>query len=209
MKFSCLIPVFNTNPSQLFECLDSLVHQTLPADEIVVIDDGSTSRATIDALDAAIGIYGISLFRFDTNHGTSVALNEGHKLCKHEWVAISGSDDISYPERFEKQVDFIRSNPDAKIVGTALFSFREGDPTRKQIHLLRHRPIWHQPGFPDKRVFCINHGTAMYRKSLMLEFPYDHAYRREQDVHLWARILRAGHTFHNLPDVLYAWRYRH
>jgi amylovoran biosynthesis glycosyltransferase AmsE len=209
MKISCLVPVYNTNPSHLFECLYSLSKQTVKADEIVVVDDGSTLNETILALELALTLFDIKLFRLNTNCGTSVALNEGHKLCSNELIAIMGSDDIAFPTRFEKQINFINSNPACNFVGTSLFGFRDEDPFRTPMFTLKHKPIWNSPGFNQPTIFCVNHGTIMYRKSIVLNYPYNYQHRRAQDVHLWARLLKDGYTFHNIPDVLYAYRYRH
>jgi len=208
MEFSCLVPVYNTKPSHLFECLDSLVNQTVPPTEIVVVDDGSDDDSTILALDLAITIYGIFLYRLPKNYGTPTALNEGHKLCKYDWIAVMGSDDIAFPNRFEKQIDFIEKNSNVDIVGTALFSFDYNDLNRRQLKILRHREVRHDPDFKGDKIFCINHGTAMYKKNLVLSYSYDPSHKREQDVQLWARMLRGGVTFYSIPDVLYAWRFR-
>jgi len=206
MEFSCLIPVFNTSPHHLFEALNSIVTQTVKPNEIVVVDDGSTNEDTIIALNAAIPIFGIKLLRIEHNQGISAALNYGIDKCQHNWIARMDADDISFANRFEKQLDFLSKNPHTDVLGTALFFFRDKDPWRKHFDISIRDGYFHNPAFEPKQLWCVNHATAMYRKSIFSKVKYDVNISRGQDVHLWADVLRAGFTIRNIPDILYAYR---
>jgi len=206
MKFSCLIPVFNTLPHHLFEAINSVVNQTVKPNEIVVIDDGSDSKKTIAALAAAVDIYGIKLYRLETNQGISAALNFGIDKCQYDWIARMDADDISFPDRFEKQIKFLKKNPNTDVLGTSLFFFRNNDPWRKQFDVSIRDSCFFDPNFKPKWYWCVNHGTAMYQKGIFSKVKYNVNIKRGQDVHLWADILRAGFTIRNIPDILYAYR---
>lgn len=206
MNFSCLIPVFNAKPHHLFECLSSVVNQSLKANEIIVIDDGSTSRETKAALLSAKSIYEIKLFTFEQNRGISVALNFGISLAENEWIARMDSDDICFTTRFEDQVKFINQHPDASIYGTDAFCFLDSDLYRNQYTLMQLSPTYFCPTFTDPYLWCTNHPTVFYRKSVMEANPYDENLKRAQDVHLWADMLRRGHRVRNLNKVLLSYR---
>lgn len=206
MGFSCLIPVFNAKPHHLFDCLHSVASQSLKADEIIIVDDGSTSLDTKQALEAARSIFGVKLFTFEHNKGISDALNFGISIADNEWIARMDSDDICFHTRFEDQVKFITQFPDASVYGTDAFSFLDSDPYRKQYTLMQLNPIYSSPNFTAPYLWCTNHPTVFYRKSTMELNPYDSSLRRAQDVHLWADLLRKGHKIRNLNRVLLAYR---
>lgn len=206
MQFSCIIPVFNSKPHHLFECLNSIVSQTVKADEIIVVNDGSTSPETITALNAAVSIYGIQLYTLDANMGISHALNFAIDKAKHEWIARMDADDISLPTRFEKQIEYINAHPEADVVGCSLFGFNNGDINKTAIFNLKHPEVISMPPENAEVYFCTNHGTVFYKKSVVSQLKYNTEFRRGQDVRLWCALLNAGYTIRNIPNMLYAYR---
>ena len=121
MKFSVLMSLYiKEDPQFLRECFDSLVAQTYPADEIVVLFDG----AVTPELEAVVENYQdklpINAVKFAQNRGLGKTLNDGLNYCRNEWVFRMDTDDICVPERFEKQVAFIEANPDVIIFGGQL-----------------------------------------------------------------------------------------
>jgi len=203
MKFTCLIPVYNTRAHHLIECVNSIINQTLPPNEILIIDDGSTSKETIDALELIEFNTKCQILKLPENGGTSVALNYGHLNAKHDWIAVMGSDDIAFPNRFEMQMNYIKRNPKIHVLGTGLFAFYDDDPMRRPIFRKSHPE--HITEMHGKWV-C-NHGTAIYNRSILIKVNgYDTKLRRGQDVDFWYRIFNAGFIIRNIPDILYAYR---
>lgn len=204
LKFDVLIPVFNTPPAHLMEAVDSIKNQTLKANQIILVDDGSTSQATLAVLKALEKT--CKIVTLEVNQGTAVALNIGHGHCECEWIAIMGSDDICDPQRFALQAEYINAHPETDVIGTNLYSFYDNDPKRSRIYHTQHAEK--PPLRPSGNVYwLVNHGTVMYRKSKVLAVGgYTPALRRAQDVDLWSKLYKAGAVFRNITAVLYGWR---
>ena len=116
-NYSVLISVYyKERPIYLKSALDSVLNQTLPPSEIILIKDGPL---TVE-LEKVLSSYDTNLLKIiplPNNLGLSKALNIGLKHCSYEFVARMDTDDICYPSRFEKQVLFLQSHPTIDIVG--------------------------------------------------------------------------------------------
>jgi glycosyltransferase involved in cell wall biosynthesis len=110
------MPVYNGMP-YLREAVDSILSQTEQRFNLVVIDDGSTDR-TVDYLNtinsSKIKVYSIG------RQGLISALNFGINLIETEYFAIMDSDDVSDPDRFKFQLNFLNNNKDFVAVGTSI-----------------------------------------------------------------------------------------
>lgn len=136
------------------------------------------------------------------NLGTSAALNTGHEYIQSEYIAIQGSDDVSTPDRFKRQCDFLERRKDVDVLGAQLMIFWDHDPKRKSIFLSKHgsHP---KPG----KGWQTNHGTVMYRNQAVKDVGgYDVERRRAQDVWLFKKLMEKGYKFQNLSECLYHWR---
>ena len=118
MKFSVLMSLYiKENPEYLRACFASLVAQTRPADEIVLVFDGAVTpelEAVVDEFESQLPL---KLVKLPQNLGLGKALNEGLLHCSYDWVFRMDTDDICVPERFEKQTAFINAHPDTIIFG--------------------------------------------------------------------------------------------
>jgi glycosyltransferase involved in cell wall biosynthesis len=127
-KISVLMSLYYKETAHnLEQCLESLANQTLPADEIVVVKDGTLTYALEKALLEWQEKLPLKIIGYTENKGLAYALNYGLQYCSHELVARMDSDDICMPDRFKKQVKYLEMNKDAVIVGTSLLEFYEGN----------------------------------------------------------------------------------
>ena len=114
IQISVVIPARN-RAKTLPACLDSVVRQTYPAAEVIVVDDGST-----DETEQIVRKYPdprIRYTQFKTSHGAQAARNRGVELAKSEWIAFQDSDDIWLPEKLAVQVETLgRHNFDKRVV---------------------------------------------------------------------------------------------
>lgn len=208
IDFTVLIPVFNTKPAELIEAVFSVSkqHQTIDQDyKIVIIDDCSDSMDTVMALGYLKEALGIKIIRLETNGGTSAALNRGHEEIDTEWIAISGSSDVNFKDRFRLQVEHLLDYPSIDVLGTQLFSFNENDPFRKPIFTSRH--AYTRTLSDSDYGWLANHGTVMYKNQSVKDVGgYDLGYRRGQDADLWKRMYKAGKKIHTLNHLCYGWR---
>ena len=206
MRIAFLIPCYNTKPHHLIEAVSSCINQTYKVNEIVIINDGSTDVNTINALKLCEQM-GARVEHLYKNFGTSFALNIGHDCCRNfDWVALMGSDDISFATRIEQQVGYLKQNPRVQILGTGLFTFKDSDPYRKKVLEMFHEQIVTKKP-TGTQFWCTNHGTVMYNLDIFKTLKgYNVDYKRAQDVELWARAANSGIVIHNLRQVLYAYR---
>ena len=110
MKFSVILSLyFKEQPSYLIQSLDSIFSQTLLPDEIVLVKDGPLTPELDNIVSEYEKRYNIiKVIPLEKNLGLGKALNEGLKHCSHDLVARMDTDDIAYPNRFEKQVKFMK-----------------------------------------------------------------------------------------------------
>jgi glycosyltransferase involved in cell wall biosynthesis len=161
-RASVLVTVYNGMP-YILETLAALKRQTLRDFEVVVVDDGST-----DGTPAAVAAVVADDDRFRLLEagriGRGPALNFGMARARAEFVAINDADDISLPERLERQVAFLSAHADHGLVGTYFETFSESGgwsevsrhPTENEA--LR-RALTRGP--------CLQHSAIMFRRSVV------------------------------------------
>lgn len=200
-RLSVLMSTYHKDdPAHLAEALESLLKQTRPADEIVVVEDGPIPPA----LQAAINNYRNRLplvtVQLERNGGIGAALHAGLLRCRGELVARMDADDICVPERFERQLVFLEQHTDVDVVGGAIAEFFENPSNAAAIR----RPP--QAG-KELRAFAklrnpMNHMTVMFRKEKILRVGSYQAAPPFEDYHLWILLLMDGCGLWNLQDVL-------
>ena len=109
-SISVVIPTYN-RVALLERALDSVLAQTLPADEIIVVDDGSTD-GTVSILKSR---YSEVTFIEQDNQGVSAARNTGIKTASHSWIALLDSDDVWHANKLERQVQDLKNAPEYLI----------------------------------------------------------------------------------------------
>mgnify|MGYP001801628034 CR=1 FL=1 len=116
MKLSVIIPVYN-DEKNIVRAVESVLKQTLPADEIIIIDDCSTDStpSIIDGLNEKYSQ--IVTYKTDRNSGSCTEpINIGIVKSTGEVIVRMDSDDYSYATRFANQVDFLKLNPEVYVV---------------------------------------------------------------------------------------------
>ena len=101
---SVLMPVYNTKEEFLRTAIESILNQTFSNFEFIIINDGSTNNAEdviLSYKDDRI------IYLKQENQGIVAALNNGWDRAKGEYIARMDSDDISFPDRFEKQIEYL------------------------------------------------------------------------------------------------------
>ena len=123
-KVTVLMPVYN-GEKYLHEAIDSILNQTFTDFEFLIIDDGSTDNSL-----KIINSYQdprVRLFQNFTNQGIAYSLNSGIDIAKGEYIARMDCDDISLPERLEKQINYLEKNLEIGILGTPCILFTDTD----------------------------------------------------------------------------------
>lgn len=184
----------------LAACLDSLIDQTCPVSEVIIVFDGAIKKSLEEIVVQYQAYLPIKIIRLKYNLGLGKALNEGLKYCSYEWIFRMDTDDICLPDRFKKQLEYINNHPNLALLGTQVTEF---DETMQNIIGIKHVPI----SKSEIEKFALrrnpfNHMTVAYRKSIVERVGgYQHHLYME-DYNLWLRIIAEGYEIANLPEIL-------
>ncbi|MGB8226020.1 MAG: glycosyltransferase [Sedimentisphaerales bacterium] len=207
-KISVLMSVYEKDKPDYFKtAIDSILNQTVKPDEIVLVKDGPVSAE----LENLIGEYKqktgniLKIVNLTGNKGLGVALAEGIKNCEFDIVARMDADDISSPDRFEKQLKFLKNNPDIDVVSCFAAAF---DKNVKKLLFVRRGPLLHEQIEKQFRFrFCMNHPAAMFRKEAVLKAGNYTPFAGLEDYLLWAKMLLNGSKMATIGEVLYYHRW--
>lgn len=201
-RVSVIMGIYNCAPT-LVEALDSLYAQTYQDFKIILCEDGSSDNTYEVAKQYQAQHDNIVLIRNEKNMGLNITLNRCLELVDTEYVARMDGDDISLPERFEKEVKFLDEHPEYALVSCPMIYFDEngvfrigkdgGEPSKKSFIL--SAPFCHAPVIIRTKVFKEVGGYTEDKKLLRIE-----------DYHLWTKIIAAGYRGYNLSEPLYKMR---
>lgn len=197
-KYSVLMSLYKKEkPEYLRLAIDSMINQTVPPDEIVIVEDGPLT----DELYAVLDEYPIlHRVKNETNLGLGLALNVGLKKCKNELVARMDTDDCSKPERCEKQLLRFSEKPYLAIVGSHIDEF-VGDVSNvisRRVVPTTTKEIYDYA----KRRSAFNHPAVMYSKTAVLDAGGYADLKRNQDVDLFGRMQFLGYKAENIDEAL-------
>lgn len=116
-KISAIMALYNTPYKLLENTLKSILNQTFSNFELIIIDDASTTD--YKNFFGKFNDKRIKYYKQQRNTGPGHTRNEGIKKALGEYIAIVDSDDIYYPQRFQKQLNFLESNPEISIISSA------------------------------------------------------------------------------------------
>lgn len=204
INFTVLISLYIKEDSTfLNECLNSIwTTQTVKPNEIVLVCDGPITAEHESILKKWIDFIGhaMRVIRLEKNLGLGKALNEGLKYCLNEWVFRMDTDDICMPDRFEKQIQFIKDNPEISLFSGQILEFNE---TPNDAFVLKSVPIQHLEIIKTAQKRCpFNHMTVAYKKSVIQSVGGYQHHPFMEDYNLWLRVIGAGFKVANHPDVL-------
>jgi O104-antigen biosynthesis beta-1,3-galactosyltransferase len=201
MKLSVLMSVYHRERAEfLRQSLESLGAQTVRADEVVIVKDGTLGEELESVLRSYADALHIVTVCLEKQVGLGPALNSGLAQCRNELIARMDSDDISLPHRFERQLAFLEKDPTVAVVGAAIGEFVD-DP--RMITMTRRPPC----KGAQVRKFAkfrnpLNHMTVMFRKSHVLATGGYRNFFKLEDYDLWVRMLANDMEIRNLSEIL-------
>lgn len=202
-KYSVLMSVYyKEQPAYLQQSMESILHQTIPASDFVLVCDGPLTPeldAVIEKMQQQFGIV-LHVHRLKENGGLGKALNAGLEQCKYELVARMDSDDVSRPERCEKQLQVFTEHPEYSLVSGIVEEF-DGDI--HNVTSCRVVPETQQEilQFAKKRN-PFNHPCIMYKKSSVQAVGSYQDFYLLEDYYLWIRMLQQGYLGYNIQEPL-------
>lgn len=201
------MPVYN-GEKYLPAAVESILNQSFHDFEFLIVDDGSTDNTWNLLQGYASTDSRIRLMQNPNNIGLVRTLNLGLQLACGKFVARMDADDISLPERFRTQVEYMESHPEVGVLGTnvrhidaegnLLFQGRSKYLEFQSRKVIRWTLLWK---------CTIYHPTVMLRRELLenLDVWYDPAFETAEDYELWTRLARKT-VIDRLPDVLLHYR---
>jgi glycosyltransferase involved in cell wall biosynthesis len=199
VRLSVVLPVYNAEP-WVGEAIASILGQTLSDFELIVVDDGSTDKSA-----EVIRSFSDERIRLVSreNRGFAASLNQALELARADLVARHDADDISEPDRFQRQVAYLERHPRTALLGTNYVMIDEaGVPLGTTNLLTDPNDLKVAQVFANQ--FC--HGSVIFRRGAVLGAG---GYRAElapaEDYDLFARLAH-GSCVANLPEPLYRWR---
>ncbi|MFZ5950943.1 MAG: glycosyltransferase [Candidatus Rifleibacteriota bacterium] len=196
---SIVIPVYNADRF-LNDCLNSIKSQTFQDYEVILVNDGSSDKSKQIILDFTKEDKRFRIIDLPQNRGIVNALNRGIEVAGGKFIARMDADDICFPERFARQVDFMEKNPDVVVLGTGLSYINENGEEIKihrfadlTISLLFQTPLFHP--------------TVMIRKNPVISsgLRYREEFRYAEDYCLWLESAKMGNLA-SLNEVLLFYR---
>ncbi len=206
MDFSVLMSVYKSDVgAHLYRALESVtVEQTLPPKQVVLVKDGPVGEEIEQAIlkmQSILAERGIAFTVISkaVNGGLAAALNTGLQACEYEYVARMDADDVSLPERFEKQIGYMQAHPEISILGGAIAEFEEENVLlSERVVPCEHADILAM----IKTRNPMNHMTVVYKKSEILALGgYCEDFGKLEDYKLWVDAVIAGVKLHNLSDI--------
>lgn len=195
---SVIIPVYNADDN-LYTAIDSILGQTYKNIEVIVVNDGSRDEGYSQAI---IDEYGTRIKAYQkVNGGIADALNYGIGFANGEFIARMDQDDVSFPDRIEKQVAFLNAHEKIDICGTQ-FYFLKGN----NIELGSQNPCTNGE-IVVSMIFsnCLCHPSVMMRASVLQNGNIYDKNAVAEDYEFWLRNL-CGHKMANLPEKLLLYR---
>ncbi|MFR4319509.1 MAG: glycosyltransferase [Eubacterium sp.] len=201
-NYSVLMSVYyKEEPEYLKEAIDSILNQTVKTDDFVIVCDGPLTEGLDKVIADYVKTYSglFTVYRLSRNIGLAKALNNGILQCKNELIARMDSDDISAPDRIEKQIAAINEKK-ADIVGANIIEFVGNINNTGNCRIVpeKNEDII---TFAKKRS-PFNHPTIIYKKSAVIAAGFYEDYRFFEDYNLWATMLNMGYKGYNIQENL-------
>ena len=200
---SVIMSVYN-GEKYLVQAIDSILNQTYQNFEFIIIDDCSTDNSSHILQEYAQKDSRIKIIKKEKNIGIKgfiENLNLGISIAEGKYIARMDQDDVSLPERFQKQVDFLENNPEITLVGAQLNLINEQNKiTGEAIAALQHRDI-------VKRITSqiqLFHPVIMFRKDQNIQYREKFLYCEDYDLYL--NLITQGKKLANLNEKLLNYR---
>lgn len=201
-NYSFLASIYkNTKVDEMKNCVASMIEQTLPPEQIVIVVDGEISGELKEYVyslqDNNTELY--TIVPLSENVGLGRALNEGMKYCRNELIARIDTDDINVLDRIEKEIKYI-TEQDLDIVGSNIAEFIG---TIDNIVSYRNVPTNHNEICEYLKSRCpFNHMTVLFKKSKVDEAGGYQHWHYNEDSYLWVRMYLKGAKFGNISENL-------
>ena len=184
-KISVLMPVYNGDQF-LDKSIKSVLNQTFNNFEYIIINDGSTDGSL--KIIESYKDNRIKIINYSKNRGITFALNNGLNVAKGDYIARQDQDDISCPDRFMLQIEYLENN-DVDLVDTNFIFIDENDK-----YLQDYEKRYFSPDQTLSHLFFYEmvHASIMCKRSLFAKYNIQYRKRPTEDYDLFIRLAKAG-----------------
>lgn len=193
------MPAYNCEDT-IVEAIESIINQTYDDFEFIIINDGSTDK-TLEKINQFCDRR-IKIINNEHNLGIIKTLNIGLNIALGKYIARMDSDDISMPNRLEKQIEYLENHKDIILLGTGRLIFGEGIKSNQQSYPESDEDI-------RAYAFLANpfiHPALMFRRTVIDSgIVYKEAYKYIEDYKFILDVMSLGKV-HNLPEILIKYR---
>lgn len=206
-NYSVLMSVYYKEKAEYLElAIKSMLNQTVPPEQFVIVEDGPLT----DELEQVIQKYEnekpdlFTVVRLDENRGLGLALDEGMKYCRNELVARMDSDDISMPERCEKELVVFETYPEMDIISGAINEFKDSVDNVVSVRLVPESEEAIKKQMRRRSAF--NHPAVMFKKETVVRVGGYGGSARKEDHDLFSRMVFGGCKAYNLQEPILYYR---
>lgn len=199
---SIIMGVYNGQDT-LEDSINSILSQSYDNWEFIICDDCSTDHTWKILQEFHEQDSRIVIIHNTQNKRLAASLNECLKIARGKYIARMDADDISLPQRLEKQIHFLESNPEYDVVGCNRIVFDENG----------ERGIRKSEEYPDKNILLkdtpYGHPTIVMKKSVydaLCGYSESKETMRAEDLELWFRFYEHGFRGYNIQETLYRYR---
>lgn len=191
--FSVVMATFN-NEDTLLETINSILQQSYPHFELIIVDDSSTDT-TQEVLNSFKDERIVKLRNYQ-NQGLAYSLNRGIQIARYDWIIRMDADDVMLINRLEITRSYVK--PDLEMLAFSAVSSTGAKSTIPKVK------FWKAPYmflFKNKIV----HPAVAIRKQVLMDIQYNPGLRRAQDVDLWIRFAKRKIRVHvvQIPVIIY------
>ncbi|MBL4780839.1 MAG: glycosyltransferase [Porticoccaceae bacterium] len=210
MKISAVIPTYN-NADYIEDAINSILAQSHPVDEIIIIDDGSSDNT--EELVKVISKKAANIIYIkQANQGPSSARNRGIEAASGDWIAFLDADDLWTPDKIALQITALKNEPQLRLIAADMSEIDKLGKTIVESVLAKHQLLHKFQSLAGRAVprataalltkNFIPTGTVLIERDCLRKTGgFNTNIRFGEDLELWARVA-ADHPITCLPQVM-------
>ncbi|MCR4411019.1 MAG: glycosyltransferase [Thermoguttaceae bacterium] len=196
------ICVWRPHPGYFRQAVESILAQTMPDFELVIVEDPSETSGR-EAIGPALGDPRIRYHCNEERTGLIAQRNRAIELSRAEWIAVLDADDVAKPDRLARQYERISRDPAVSVVG----SWLEIIGAEGNVIGIRRYPADHNRiARAMRRYNAIAQPAVLFRRAAAMKVGCYQGKPYTEDYDLWCRMLRAGCSFANVAETLVSYR---
>jgi glycosyltransferase involved in cell wall biosynthesis len=209
IPFSVLMSVYyKERPNYLRMSLGSVFAQSRKANEVILVEDGPLGVELEEVVrEFENKELSLKVIRLSKNCGLGGALNVGMTKCTFDYVMRMDSDDICFPNRFEKIMLMAEMHPELDVIGSWTQEFKSGPGEKMRLTCIKKFPHTVE----DNEAYCrkrcpVEHPAVVLKKEAVLKAGGYQPFYLYEDYYLWARMFVNGCKFYNIQEPLLFFR---